>query len=92
MVIAVGLVGVGAAFTLRGGSATKDGQPPVITADSGPVKVAPANPGGAEIPNQNKQIYERSPDAPQAQSKVVNNEEQPVDVQQACLLYTSRCV
>ena len=91
-VIAVGLVGVGAAFTLRGGSATKDGQPPVITADSGPVKVAPANPGGAEIPNQNKQIYERSPDAPQAQSKVVNNEEQPVDVQQAARSMPPRVV
>lgn len=91
-VIAVGLVGVGAAFTLRGGSATKDGQPPVIAADSSPVKVAPANPGGAEIPNQNKQIYERSPDAPQAQSKVVNNEEQPVDVQQAARSMPPRVV
>ena len=91
-VIAVGLVGVGAAFTLRGGSATKDGQPPVIAADAGPVKVAPANPGGAEIPNQNKQIYERSPDAPQAQSKVVNNEEQPVDVQQAARSMPPRVV
>lgn len=91
-VIAVGLVGVGAAFTLRGGPASKDGQPPVITADAGPVKVAPANPGGAEIPNQNKQIYERSPDAPQAQSKVVNNEEQPVDVQQAARSMPPRVV
>lgn len=91
-VIAVGLVGVGAAFTLRGGSASKDGQPPVIAADSSPVKVAPANPGGAEIPNQNKQIYERSPDAPQAQSKVVNNEEQPVDVQQAARSMPPRVV
>jgi hypothetical protein len=91
-VIAVGIVGVGAAFTLRGGSATKDGQPPVITADSGPVKVAPANPGGAEIPNQNKQIYERSPDAPPAASKVVNNEEQPVDVQQAARSMPPRVV
>ncbi|WP_336812667.1 SPOR domain-containing protein [Bosea sp. MMO-172] len=91
-VIAVGLVGVGAAFTLRGGSATKDGQPPVITADSGPVKVAPANPGGAEIPNQNKQIYERSAEAPAAPTKVVNNEEQPVDVQQAARSMPPRVV
>lgn len=91
-VIAVGLIGVGATFALRGGSASKDGQPPVITADAGPVKVEPVNPGGAEIPNQNKQIYERSPDAPAAQSKVVNNEEQPVDVQQAARSMAPRVV
>ncbi|WP_293798672.1 SPOR domain-containing protein [uncultured Bosea sp.] len=91
-VIAVGLVGVGAAFTLRGGTTTKDGQPPMIAADSGPVKVAPANPGGAEIPNQNKQIYERSPDTPTAPTKVVNNEEQPVDVQQAARSMAPRVV
>lgn len=81
-VIAIGLVGVGAAFTLRGGSTAKDGQPPLIAADRGPVKVEPANPGGAEIPNQNKQIYERSAEAPQGKSKVVASEEQPVDLQQ----------
>jgi len=91
-VIAIGLVGVGAAFTLRGGSVTKDGQPPLIAADSGPVKVAPANPGGAEIPNQNKQIYERGPDTPTAPTKVVNNEEQPVDVQQAARSMAPRVV
>jgi hypothetical protein len=91
-VIAVGLVGVGAAFTLRGGSVSKDGQPPVITAEAGPVKVEPVNPGGAEIPNQNKQIYERNPDAPPAQSKVVNNEEQPVDIQQAARSMPPRVV
>ncbi|MCO5093056.1 SPOR domain-containing protein [Bosea sp. (in: a-proteobacteria)] len=91
-VIAVGLVGVGAAFTWRGGSTSTDGQPPLITADAGPVKVEPVNPGGAEIPNQNKQIYERSPDAPAGQSRVVNNEEQPVDVQQAARSLPPRVV
>ena len=81
-VIAIGLVGVGATFAMRGGSTAKDGQPPLIAADRGPVKVEPANPGGAEIPNQNKQIYERSAEAPQGKSKVVASEEQPVDLQQ----------
>jgi hypothetical protein len=60
-----------------------NGQPPVIAADSGPSKVAPVNPGGAEIPNQNKQIYERSGEASADKTKVVSREEQPVDVQQA---------
>lgn len=83
--IAVGAIGVGSAMMLRGGSTpvAGDGTPPLIAADTGPVKVAPENPGGTEIPNQNKQIYERSPDAPRGPTRVVTREEQAVDVQQA---------
>lgn len=82
VVVAVG--GVGAAMVFRNGRpAGVNGQPPVIAADSGPSKVAPVNPGGAEIPNQNKQIYERSGDTSADKTKVVSREEQPVDVQQA---------
>lgn len=86
--IAVAVVGVGTATVFRNKApAGVNGQPPVISADTGPTKVAPANPGGAEIPNQNKQIYERAADSPAAGSadktKVVSREEQPVDVQQA---------
>lgn len=86
--IAVAVVGVGTATVFRNKTpAGVNGQPPVISADTGPTKVAPTNPGGAEIPNQNKQIYERAADSPAAGSadktKVVSREEQPVDVQQA---------
>ena len=82
VVVAVG--GVGAAMVFRNGKpAGVNGQPPVIAADTGPSKVAPVNPGGAEIPNQNKQIYERSGDATADKTKVVSREEQPVDVRQA---------
>ncbi|WP_449255430.1 SPOR domain-containing protein [Bosea sp. (in: a-proteobacteria)] len=91
-VIAIGVIGVGGTMLLRGGSASKDGQPPVIAADSGPVKVEPANPGGTEIPNQNKQIYERSAEAPQGQTKLVDNQEQPVDIQEAARTMPSRVV
>jgi cell division septation protein DedD len=45
------------------------------------LKVAPQDPGGVEIPNQSKQIYERS--AQDTQTRVVNREEQPIDVRQA---------
>jgi hypothetical protein len=83
-VIAVGVAGVGAAMTFRSSGPAKDGLPPVISADRGPTKVEPANPGGAEIPNQNKQIYEKvGQPAQPAQTKVVSREEQPVDVQAA---------
>lgn len=83
--IAVTVAGVGLAMTFRSSRPTvgPDGQPPVISADNAPTKVAPVNPGGAEIPNQNKQIYERSGETPAAETKVVSREEQPVDVQQA---------
>ncbi|MFT3808503.1 MAG: SPOR domain-containing protein [Micropepsaceae bacterium] len=35
------------------------GTPPVITAEAGPIKVQPENPGGVEVPDQDKLIYER---------------------------------
>jgi hypothetical protein len=35
------------------------GKPPLIQADSRPVKVAPDKPGGKQFPHKNKKIYER---------------------------------
>ncbi len=90
--IVVGVVGVGAAMSLRGPTARTDGQPPTIAAASGPTKVEPVNPGGADIPNQNKQIYDRPGDTPVGQTKVVSREEQPVDVQQAARSLPARVV
>lgn len=54
------------------------GAPPVIVADQSPLKVAPENPGGVEVPNQDRQIYARGPQ--DGQSRVVDGREQPVDV------------
>lgn len=91
--IAIAVIGVAGAMTFRSsGPVSKDGQPPVISADGGPTKVQPVNPGGTEIPNQNKQIYERAGDAPVGQTKVVSREEQPVDVQQAARSLAPRVV
>jgi hypothetical protein len=81
VVAAAALAGAGA-WALRPGSPVGvDGQPPVVKADSGPLKIAPQNPGGIDIPNQNKKIYE--PAAPDTQTRVVNREEQPIDIRQA---------
>ena len=33
------------------------GEPPILKAEDGPTKVAPAEPGGKEFPHQDKQIY-----------------------------------
>lgn len=81
-ILGVAAVGITGALTLGGGNLGRStGEPPVVKADAGPNKVAPQSPGGLEIPNQNKQIYERTQG--DANSKVVNREEQPIDVRQA---------
>lgn len=89
LVVVVGGVGAAAVFRDKR-PAGVNGQPPVIAADTGPSKVAPVNPGGTEIPNQNKQIYERSGDASTDKTKVVSREEQPVDVQQAARIMAAQ--
>ena len=58
-----------------------NGEPVTVLADKTPLKVAPTAADGVEIPDQNKQIYERK--AKDGQIKVVNREEQPLDVAQA---------
>lgn len=58
-----------------------DGGPVTVLADKSPLKVAPETADGVEIPDQNKQIYDRN--AKDGQIKVVNREEQPIDVNQA---------
>jgi hypothetical protein len=63
------------------GVSLRSGPPPVIRADNAPLKVAPENPGGMEIPDQNKQIYERG--TPDGQTRVVDRAEQPIDVREA---------
>ncbi len=63
------------AYKQSGGSA--DGAPPLVQADSSPVKQAPADPGGKEFPNKNKLIYERlqNGDQPEAERIVPRQEE-----------------
>lgn len=74
------VIGGGAAYLLTNSSVRTGGEPVLVQATKDPVKVQPQNPGGVEIPNQNKQIYERTQNT---DTKVVNREEQPVDIKQA---------
>jgi len=76
------VIGGGGAYLMSGNSTSfAGGQPPLIQASNEPIKVQPQNPGGVEIPNQNKQIYERA--TQNGDTKVVTRDEQPVDVKQA---------
>lgn len=64
------------------------GMPLVIAADKEPVKVAPENPGGKTVPNQDKAVYDRvagaAANAPKQESLISSNEE-PMDVVQRTL-------
>jgi len=57
---AVAVFGVGIWFAYdQGVKRGASGAPPLIRADQSPAKVAPDNPGGMQVPNQDKQIFER---------------------------------
>lgn len=60
----IGILALGGALAFAykiGGDSdiARTGKPPLIQADSRPVKVAPDKPGGKEFPHANKKIYER---------------------------------
>lgn len=77
-VLGVAVLGVASALVFSGGdSGMIDGEPPLISAGTEPIKIAPENPGGVEIPNQNRQIFGGASDG---ETQIVNREEQPVDI------------
>ncbi|MCJ2015382.1 SPOR domain-containing protein [Methylobacterium sp. J-076] len=83
--IAVVAIAVTGALTYKGMHGTSDGgNVPIVQADSTPLKVAPKVADGVEIPDQNRQIYDRNATSKDnGQIKVVNREEQPLDVAEA---------
>ncbi|MCB1418809.1 MAG: SPOR domain-containing protein [Notoacmeibacter sp.] len=84
IVAGVALVGgIGAFAFSSGGDRAEDGTA-VVLADKTPVKVKPENPGGAEVPNQDKKVYEQVAgkavtETPE-QKTLVSKSEEPVDV------------
>ncbi|SDN20867.1 Cell division protein DedD (protein involved in septation) [Methylobacterium phyllostachyos] len=80
--IAVVAVAVTGALTYKGMHSSGPGGVPVVQADPTPLKVAPKVADGVEIPDQNRQIYDPKGKR-DGQIKIVNREEQPVDVAEA---------
>ncbi|WP_342106668.1 SPOR domain-containing protein [Methylobacterium sp. SI9] len=80
--IAVVAVSVTGALTYKGLHGGSHGGVPVVQADSTPLKVAPKVADGVEIPDQNRQIYDPK-GKKDGQIKIVNREEQPLDVAEA---------
>jgi len=65
------MVAVGVIAYKAGERRGAEGVAPVIVAGAGPDKVRPDQPGGMEVPNQDKQIYDRlAPDRSQPPAKV----------------------
>lgn len=91
VIVVLGVGAYGAYSWVRHGAPISNfsGEPRVITADADPVKVAPENPGGTVVPNQDKAVYGRvagdSTAAPK-QKELVSSNEQPVDVVQKTLI------
>ena len=76
----LGAIALGGALAFaykQSGGAMGGGQPPVVQADSRPVKEAPQQAGGKEFPHKNKLIYERlqNGDQPEAERIVPRQEE-----------------
>ena len=65
ILLSLALFGVGAvSWGLYGDAmikqfSTNDGEVPIIEASVGPIKVRPENPGGLEVPNRDKLVYDR---------------------------------
>jgi SPOR domain len=78
-IVCAGLVGIGASFAMRGKTPGSQ-ELALVKAPAGPVKVAPDNPGGVNVPNQSASVLDRG--AGSQVSKVVSREEQPVDLDQ----------
>lgn len=81
---ALALLGGGIYYVFSGGnpSATAEG-PALVKADPEPVKVAPENPGGATVANQDKAVYDKvggDQSLLPAQGALVSESEEPVDI------------
>jgi len=76
--------GIGATFATRGGGTASKTDVPTIKAASGPMKVTPepVAPANNSEPARNASVLERGASERLTSSRVVNNEEQPVDLSQ----------
>ncbi|MCQ0987448.1 SPOR domain-containing protein [Jiella marina] len=85
------MLAAGGAYFVLGGAGSMaggdDGEVLIVRADPDPVKVKPDNPGGREIPNKNKIVYDRvesgDSEAAPSQKTLLKAAEKPVDLPKA---------
>ncbi|EAU40545.1 SOLUBLE LYTIC MUREIN TRANSGLYCOSYLASE [Fulvimarina pelagi HTCC2506] len=90
--LAAGIVGLamlgGAGMLVFGGSGDEDGaaEPLIVKADAEPVKIAPPDPGGKQVANQNRATYEKvanaDADGKTQQEALISASEKPIDLSQ----------
>jgi hypothetical protein len=84
--LVVALMGGTAVYLLTGNGGAVYDAPLIVKADTDPVKVAPKDPGGRAIPNQNKAVYERVQSADAAiepsQQTLLTAAEEPAELPQ----------
>ncbi|MEM1376051.1 MAG: SPOR domain-containing protein [Pseudomonadota bacterium] len=78
---AVAILGAIGLFAFAGGSGDSTDGPIVVEADTDPVRVRPENPGGTQVPNQDRAVFAGTDasDAP-SQPSLVTTSEEPVDL------------
>lgn len=87
----IAFAGVGAVMLWRSGDVpglATGGPPAVILADKSPVKEVPENPGGKQVPNQDKAVYDRVSGKTKEELKqdsLIATAEEPVDVAEKTL-------
>ena len=84
VIAGVVLLGGGVYYAFSGnGTATSTSGPALVKADPQPVKIAPENPGGKSVPDQDKAVYDKvegDQAALPSQGTLVSESEEPVDI------------
>jgi hypothetical protein len=78
--LALVLAGIAVTFAMRG-HAHDGGEAPTIEAAAGPTKVQPATPDGVDVADRDASLLDRSGADDVSSSRVVDHQEQPVDLQ-----------
>ena len=79
----VAILGAFGAFALMGSDVGDDGGPVLVKADSDPVKIVPEDPGGRQVPNQDRAVYgevDGNGETAPTQDTLVSTSEEPIDL------------
>ncbi len=79
----IAIIGAIAAFSLTAQDSGEDGAPVLVKADPDPVKVVPEDPGGKQVPNQDRAVYgevDGITETQPTQESLVSTSEEPIDL------------
>lgn len=79
----IAVLGAVGAFMLSGGDVTDNSGPVLVRADSEPTKIVPEDPGGKQVPNQDRAVYgevDGNGETAPTQETLVSTSEEPIDL------------